>query len=416
MSSNNINSPIDPQGGYPTNGVIRTYSDSQQSLDKLFNNQNSEATIPLRNRNLPASFFDPLWQLRRDGGPLGQQQRRNPVLLHSRSTSFEPGRNQPPRLHNTIHMRTQSTLAPMTGLVGSAIGSTNSVNSIQNALTEETTISSGPGHAIFPAQYQPQLPTPVTPDQTAQTKPPVPQPRNHFRHYSSPIFVNDNNNIPVSQTNHFYATPSLNNQMESQTSDCEAPVSYYCAAAAPVERTMTETSYDQPAPVPAYYQAQQATAAQNYYPAEQSHTGTQSTLTLATGLSESAASSTNSIHTASTCGNSTTNWTQLTSPCAQQPVLAAPIATDQQGQTMQPVPLPRSNHYRNFSPSFAENNDNITVSQASHFYAVPTLNTSMDSQNVDVKPHNLYYDMETVPPDSTMTDTNYTLNSAWLAG
>lgn len=44
-----------------SNGIIRIHSDSQQSLDRLFNPQINEASnvVPLRQRNLPSSFFKP---------------------------------------------------------------------------------------------------------------------------------------------------------------------------------------------------------------------------------------------------------------------------------------------------------------------------------------------------------------------
>lgn len=83
---------------------VLVHSDSQKSLDQLFDLNVPQGSVPLRNRNLPNSFF---------------QHPANSAHLHSngnssahqRSTSF----NQPPAVSRSIrtHTRTQSTLAPV---------------------------------------------------------------------------------------------------------------------------------------------------------------------------------------------------------------------------------------------------------------------------------------------------------------
>lgn len=88
-------------------GIIR-YSDEQQSLERLFSPP-SEDFIPLRDRNLPPSFFNPTANRTND----------NQTSFHARSTShFE----QKPK-QNGIHMRTQSVLAPMSSYISTSNGS-----------------------------------------------------------------------------------------------------------------------------------------------------------------------------------------------------------------------------------------------------------------------------------------------------
>lgn len=101
--------------GQPNNGVdqpqsfIRVFSDSQQSLDQLFN-PTLIGSVPLRNRNLPSSFFNPSVKTETNGTN-GTSNGNN---LHNRSISFDH-RNPsvaPVQRHN-FHTRTHSTLAPM---------------------------------------------------------------------------------------------------------------------------------------------------------------------------------------------------------------------------------------------------------------------------------------------------------------
>jgi hypothetical protein len=83
---------------------IRIHSDSQQSLDQLFN-PTLTSSVPLRNRNLPSSFFNPSVKTHENG---------NHVLannLHSRSISFDQRNPDVPQLHRpNFHLRTHSTL------------------------------------------------------------------------------------------------------------------------------------------------------------------------------------------------------------------------------------------------------------------------------------------------------------------
>lgn len=100
------------------------HSDSQQSLDRLFNPTSMPSYTPLRDRNLPASFFNPPWKTNnRDGGEDNVSMGEAPVSFHSRSVSFDQRQTSKAPIHRrniNLHMRTQSTLAPMTSLMGQA--------------------------------------------------------------------------------------------------------------------------------------------------------------------------------------------------------------------------------------------------------------------------------------------------------
>lgn len=89
-------------------GIIR-YSDEQQSLERLFNPP-SEDFIPLRDRNLPPSFFNPTANSISDG---------QHTTFHARSTSHFEQKPKP----NGVHMRTQSVLAPMSSYALTSNGS-----------------------------------------------------------------------------------------------------------------------------------------------------------------------------------------------------------------------------------------------------------------------------------------------------
>lgn len=93
-----------------SNGIIRIHSDSQQSLDRLFNPAQSGNSVPLRQRNLPSSFFNPT--------PVSNLSSNTNVASyqnkHCRSTSYN-FMNGAPTIHearsNTnLHMKTHSAL------------------------------------------------------------------------------------------------------------------------------------------------------------------------------------------------------------------------------------------------------------------------------------------------------------------
>jgi len=105
---------------------IRVYSDSQQSLDQLFN-PNQSVAKPLRHRNLPASFFNQ--SLKEDEpatGPSTNPGHFNQTSnLHARSISFD---HRPGAGRSGLHVRTQSMLAPMPALQASGNTSQQSSN------------------------------------------------------------------------------------------------------------------------------------------------------------------------------------------------------------------------------------------------------------------------------------------------
>lgn len=90
-------------------GIIR-YSDEQQSLEQLFNPSMCETTIPLRQRNLPPSFFDPT---------ANRVVHNHQTSFHSRSISHFDHRTK----SNNTHTRTHSVLAPMTSFLSTNNGS-----------------------------------------------------------------------------------------------------------------------------------------------------------------------------------------------------------------------------------------------------------------------------------------------------
>jgi hypothetical protein len=71
--------------------IIRVYTDSQQSLDNLFNPPPTATAVPLRCRNLPQSFFNPSAKL--DDCSTNR--------LHFRSTSYGPQTQCP--VNNNTH-------------------------------------------------------------------------------------------------------------------------------------------------------------------------------------------------------------------------------------------------------------------------------------------------------------------------
>lgn len=112
-----------------SNGVILIHSDSQQSLDRLFNPQ-GEPTVPLRQRNLPSSFFNP-----NDRSSVMPNQN-----LHHRSTSYnfagnlssqQQQQNNHQHQPSSLHMRTHSaqvTLMPGSHQMNPSNGHLSSVS------------------------------------------------------------------------------------------------------------------------------------------------------------------------------------------------------------------------------------------------------------------------------------------------
>lgn len=159
--------------------VIKVYSDSQQSLDRLFNPQIAATSVPLRNRNLPQSFFEPNSQsATRNTNELPK------ANLHVRSASsidhgYSNGNTHNHHLNN--HVRTHSTLAPMMDLleIDSNGGSTNILNQVGTQTRPYSSSSTN--------QQQPQISSLDGPteqlmstwpeDQESLVAPPVPFPR-----------------------------------------------------------------------------------------------------------------------------------------------------------------------------------------------------------------------------------------------
>jgi len=276
-NNNNNNNPVDLPNRDSLSGIIRIHSDSQQSLDRLFNPPNTQSTVPLRNRNLPASFFNPSWQTNKDEeSPLGERRQQNNTTnsLHNRSTSFDHRRNNlAGQQHGNVHMRTQSTLAPMTGLMGGVVP--ESSGNIIAGLTNEHS-SDGPRPTPGTNQRQPQqqppppqvqaqptITTPVDPSQNAQQIQPLPQQRNnHYRNFSSPAFMNN----ATTQANLFYP-PTHNAPLNTQGVDGKphAQTLYYnmeTITPQQTDATMTnEPTYSQPQAPTSY----QPTVPHDYY-------------------------------------------------------------------------------------------------------------------------------------------------------
>lgn len=133
---------------FQSNPIIRVHPDSQQSLDRLFNPV--QTAVPLRDRQLPKSFFNPGFKANEsndnnnnnNGTTNGNHHAPN-QSVHFRSMSFDQRPNG--RVHQSFHMRTASTLAPMPVLASSNQSSHQSSSNEFNSFTNNSTSQSANG-------------------------------------------------------------------------------------------------------------------------------------------------------------------------------------------------------------------------------------------------------------------------------
>lgn len=240
-----------------TTSTIMEHSDSQQSLDRLFNPQNNPQR-PLRERDLPASFFNPNLSANQS--------------FHHRSTSYNPtssnlqqsrtlpiGQQPQPRVMTDnnnagFHHRTQSTVTPMTTYSDTNSSSTNNgnqptntngilhehrheqnqdvnrsgnqqiatgdrINSDSNTMNNNSTNGTEHIAPIAPNQRQADQSSTVTTNY-------------HHRVFSSPLFsrpnITNQHRQPVSQPNQYQQVTLSNNQQSTPfygtSSQNQAPV------------------------------------------------------------------------------------------------------------------------------------------------------------------------------------------------
>lgn len=403
MSHDNINnsSPIDLPNGNPNEGIIRIHSDSQQSLDRLFNTSNGETTVPLRNRNLPASFFNPSWQAEKDGQlPNNPHQRSNPVSLHSRSTSFEPGRNLPSRPQTSAHFRTRSTLTPIQPTLPRNYYSSSNQEA-QNPIAPVSQLPSGPAFnsvvnphgadVVHNLYHDMATVEPMT--DTSYTSPSHQQWVNPASLHTRSTSFEPGRNL----SSQLHTSTHFRTQSTVAPSQVTAPHDYY-----PTNNHESQTS------IPPVSQLQSSSTFSTivnspdvddknnlYY-----DMGSNDTMTETNFIPPNQQQRSNpvSLHTRST------NFTPGRNSSSQ--LHTSTQFTTQ--QTLAPSQVTVSQDY------YSTDNHEVQTSipPAPQPHSVPSFNAPINSQGVDVK-HNLYYDMEIV---STIADTNYTLNSAWLAG
>lgn len=208
-------------------GIIRIYSDSQQSLDRLFNLNHAQSTVPLRRRNLPASFFNP--GMRIEERPQSHTLTNSfSNSLHIRSAMFDPRRLNPQPSGtiqgNDIHLRTQSALSPGVGLL------TPSANNISRPL-DSTSNTNGnerkpTSTSINPPEAQTAWPNNVASNhgvmQQQQHSPQEQvqrQPNSyHYRNFSSPAITSNSTPNQFLQTNHQHITPIAPGSIEEKFS------------------------------------------------------------------------------------------------------------------------------------------------------------------------------------------------------
>lgn len=230
----------DQSGLLNPGGIIRVYSDSQQSLDRLFNPTNTQSTVPLRSRNLPASFFNP--NLRID--------ENQTISLHSRSTSFDPRRLNPqssrPNQINSVHNRTQSTLIPATGLlipVSTNICSQppDSANTTNGNGDNNTDFNQQPNNVSSSSNWV----NPATAPSQSQSR----QTNNyHYRNFSSPSF--SSLNTANQSSNQFYRqSPHNANRLASHNiASSKPPIQNTSFNPTPMspDINMTDVNFTQP--------------------------------------------------------------------------------------------------------------------------------------------------------------------------
>lgn len=149
-----------PTASLATIGGEILHSDSQQSLDRLFNPASMPSYTPLRDRNLPASFFSPPWKstTTANGQESEEEHEKRGVDSpaqnhhhHQRSISFDQRNRvhtqtqQQHRRTNNLHMRTQSTLAPMTSLMRQESAITESSPSVLSGASSRGQLNSDIG-------------------------------------------------------------------------------------------------------------------------------------------------------------------------------------------------------------------------------------------------------------------------------
>lgn len=149
------------------------HTDSQLSLDRLFNPPTSPSVRPLRGRNLPRSFFTPGLKPAGDGSGDGTTPTNNgtpPTTattnhLHTRSMSY--GQQPQPRLAraanhhqhqnvNNFHMRTHSLIAPMPEH-SSGHSSLEGLDSVSSTSINTSGIYEPPPLAAVPAAQPPAI-------------------------------------------------------------------------------------------------------------------------------------------------------------------------------------------------------------------------------------------------------------------
>lgn len=194
------------------------HGDSQKSLDQLFDLDLPTKTVPLRNRNLPNSFFNPSNSQASSPTTPTFAARNN----HARSTSFHvPPVSNPPNFN--AHIRTRSTIGPLSNFIAPepTILEVNDTNSVQPDSSDNAQFSND--HNMMPqVDVKVESTMPVSSstenvtsasdfaeptscvqqiDNSYQNEV-MPMPRNsvnHFKNYSTPNFTFEETNTSNAQ-------------------------------------------------------------------------------------------------------------------------------------------------------------------------------------------------------------------------